>query len=286
MSAQIVADTDGRVISWDSEAARMLGYPADEMVGRLLGETIVPARYREQHDRGVRDFRATGSAPAIGKRMQVAAVRKDGTEIPIDLRITQLSVNPPTFLGLIDQRTPMSRPDDPYTGSEHRAFAAEVETARAGRAAMTEEDRIERATKLRVEAEMARRQAEGLTAEVGALTVEVGHLRRTAERMEAELGRILTAMTASAEVMRSYGSEQLAPRERARFPGVLLWFGGMLDIVANSGKTGVVLLGELLDARATKMHMSKAGVAILIAIVPFLVAIFSVIIARLVGGNK
>jgi PAS domain S-box-containing protein len=182
MSAQIVADTDGRVISWDAEAARLLGYPADEVVGRLLGETIVPAQHRDQYSRGLDDFRKTGAVRSLGSRLQVDALRKDGTVIPIDLRLTKLSADPPTLLVLIDPRTPADQPD-PYTGTEHRDYAADTEATRAGRAEALAGGVTEVAAE--VEAERVQR-AKGLAAQsehdvaVAAADVEAERLRLAA----------------------------------------------------------------------------------------------------------
>jgi PAS domain S-box-containing protein len=325
VSAQIVSDADGRVVSWDTEAERILGFTADEVVGRLLAETIVPARYLAQHDAGIASLRATGAAPVLGKRLQVAALRKDGTEIPVDLRITQLSAKPPTFLGLIDPRTPPVV-DDLYTATDHRTFveASQAEHAqRAGRladqtdreatmaasdvedervrrardlAARTargvasaasdiEDARIQRATDLAVEARDSKRQAGEVAKQVGEMAIEVGHLRRAAERMESDIKDICKKLDISEDMQRSYGLEQSSPRERAWFPGMLQWFGTMLKNVADSGKTGIDLMNEVVEQRADRLHMSKTGLLIIAALAPFLVALFSIVIARLVGGG-
>jgi PAS domain S-box-containing protein len=182
VSAQIVADTDGRVISWDAEAARLLGYPAEEVIGRILGETIVPPQHRDQYDRGLADFRKTGAVRSLGMRLQVDALRKDGTVIPIDLRLTKLSADPPTLLVLIDPRAPADQPD-PYTGTEHRDYAADTEATRAGRAEALAGGVTEVAAE--VEAERVQR-AKGLAAQsehdvaVAAADVEAERLRLAA----------------------------------------------------------------------------------------------------------
>jgi PAS domain S-box-containing protein len=108
VSARIIADADGRVVAWDSEADALLGYTADEMVGALLSDTIVPPKYRQQHNRGLGDFRRSGSAPALGHRLQVTALCKDLREIPVYLTITRLPGEPPQFLGVITLREELS----------------------------------------------------------------------------------------------------------------------------------------------------------------------------------
>lgn len=334
MTALIIADGNGRVTSWDAEAELLLGYTAEEMIGQLLGETLVPARYHDQHERGMEDFRTTGTGPALGKRLQVAAMRKDGTEIPVDLRITQLSVAPPTFLGFIDRRVPLGTdPTMSWSGTQHQEYAAGAETERAGRAealadvvrgtaadveairteraeglaakdeavrvqraeglagqdahrsASAEAERIRRATDLAIEAHDTKLQAAMVAKHVAEMVVEIRHLRNAAERMESDIKNICKALDISAEVQRSFGIDQVSPRERAWFPVLIQWFGTLLRNVADSGKTGIELLNEVVEQRADRLHMSKTGLLVIGGLAPFLVALFSIIIARVVGGG-
>jgi PAS domain S-box-containing protein len=221
MSAQIVADTDGRVISWDAEAARLLGYPADEVVGRLLGDTIVPPRHRDQYNRGLEDFRKTGVVRSLGMRLQVDALRKDGSEIPIDLRLTKLSAEPPTLLVLIDPRTASADEADPYTGTEHRDYAADTEAARAGRAealaggvtevaAEVEAERVQRAKGLAAQSEHDVAVA-ALGAASAASILEEERIKR-AVALALESIREASATAAGVEAERIHRAETLADR--------------------------------------------------------------------------
>lgn len=239
MSAQIVADTDGRVMSWDAEAERLLGYPAGEVVGRLLGETIVPAQHLDQYNHGLNDFRKTGAVRSLGMRLQVDAQRKDGAVIPIDLRLTKLSADPPTLLVLIDPRKPID-PTDSYTGAEHRAFAADVEADRVGRAetlaggvtevaAEVEADRVQRASglaarsehdvaaaaagveaeRIRLAATLAKQSALGVASAASILEEE--RIQR-AVALALESLRSATATAAGVEAERVHRAETLADR--------------------------------------------------------------------------
>jgi PAS domain S-box-containing protein len=210
MSAQIVADADGRVVSWDAEAVRLLGFTEAEMAGRLLGETIVPPRFRDKHRQGMADFRATGTGPAIGKLLQVTALRKDGAEIPIDLRVTQLSANPPSFLGRIDPRT-ILLPGDPselhegWTGTEHSVYAADTEAQRGRLAAelaseVTEVASVVEIDRQRREAAAAREvasAAESVAADVR--TVAAGVERQRQRREEVVAGDVAEAASTAEE---------------------------------------------------------------------------------------
>src|ERR1700691_4670698 len=51
--AVVVADSTGTIQAWNTEAERLFGYPAEEIVGRTL-DVIVPEPYRAQHWSGFR----------------------------------------------------------------------------------------------------------------------------------------------------------------------------------------------------------------------------------------
>lgn len=70
----------------------MFGYSADEAAGRFVHELIIPERFREKHLSGFKRFQATGQGPAIGETLELAAIRKDGSEFPIELSLSATRV--------------------------------------------------------------------------------------------------------------------------------------------------------------------------------------------------
>jgi PAS domain S-box-containing protein len=88
--AFVVMDSDGRISDWNRQAEEVFGWPREEAVGRVLAETIIPERYREQHRRGLERFLATGQGPVLDKRLELSALRRDGTEFPVELTIWAL----------------------------------------------------------------------------------------------------------------------------------------------------------------------------------------------------
>ena len=70
------------------------------MVGKSLAELIIPPSLREKHRRGMAHYLATGEGPILGKRIEMPAMRADGTEFPIELSIMRIGQNePPLFTG-------------------------------------------------------------------------------------------------------------------------------------------------------------------------------------------
>src|SRR2546428_9536775 len=89
----ITMDAKGRVVEFNPAAERTFGYSRAEAVGQELAELIIPARMREQHRRGLAHFLKTGEGPVIGHRIEIAGLRKDGSEILVELAITALKID-------------------------------------------------------------------------------------------------------------------------------------------------------------------------------------------------
>jgi PAS domain S-box-containing protein len=88
--AFVAMGADGRITDWNRQAEEVFGWPRNEAIGRALAETIIPERYRDQHRRGLARFLATGEGPVLEKRLEMSALRRDGTEFPVELTIWPL----------------------------------------------------------------------------------------------------------------------------------------------------------------------------------------------------
>jgi diguanylate cyclase (GGDEF)-like protein/PAS domain S-box-containing protein len=86
--AIIMIDGAGRISYWNRSAERILGYSAEEAVGKPVHGFLVPARLQEKASQGLKAFIQTGQGPALGKITELAALRKDGTEIPVELSLS------------------------------------------------------------------------------------------------------------------------------------------------------------------------------------------------------
>jgi PAS domain S-box-containing protein len=88
--AFVSIDEDGRIRAWNREAERTFGWVREEALGRLLRDTIIPPRFRERHQAGLRHFLETGEGPLLGKRVEISALHRDGREFPVELTISAL----------------------------------------------------------------------------------------------------------------------------------------------------------------------------------------------------
>ncbi|HEY8241608.1 MAG TPA: PAS domain S-box protein, partial [Kiritimatiellia bacterium] len=88
LDAVITMDDTGLIRDWNPQAEAVFGWSRTEAVGRPLTSTIIPERYREGHVNGLAHYLETGEGRFLNKRVEINAVRKDGTEIPVELTVT------------------------------------------------------------------------------------------------------------------------------------------------------------------------------------------------------
>ncbi|TAL08574.1 MAG: PAS domain S-box protein [Nitrospirae bacterium] len=96
IDAIVLADQEGNVISWNRAAHRLFGYTAEEVAGKPL-TILMPARYREAHQRGVERMRANGGSRVIGKTLELHGLKKDETEFPLELSLGTWKTKDGTF---------------------------------------------------------------------------------------------------------------------------------------------------------------------------------------------
>jgi len=92
IDAIISAGRDGRILSWNRAAEQIFGYTLEDVLGEPL-EIIIPERFRAAHAAGIRRVGDGGPSRVIGSTVELAAVRKDGTELPIELSLATWSLN-------------------------------------------------------------------------------------------------------------------------------------------------------------------------------------------------
>jgi PAS domain S-box-containing protein len=98
----VTIDHEGCITEFNPSAERTFGYRRDEVVGKLLADLIIPPSLREQHRRGLARYLATGEARVLGRRLEMTAVRADGSEFPVELAITSIPLDgPPSFTGYL-----------------------------------------------------------------------------------------------------------------------------------------------------------------------------------------
>ena len=102
LDAIVTVDAAGAVVEFNHSAEQVFGYRREEVVGRRMVDLIVPPALRAAHEHGFQRYLASGEAQVLGKRLELPAVRADGTEFPIELSIVRLAQpGPPVFTAFI-----------------------------------------------------------------------------------------------------------------------------------------------------------------------------------------
>jgi PAS domain S-box-containing protein len=130
MDAIVSAGSDGRLRSWNRGAEIMFGWHADEVIGQPL-TVIIPERFKLMHEEGIARVRATGHSKLAGQVVELAAVRRDGSEFPIELSIGARETSEGMqFSGVIRDITARKRAEDALAAAnrELERSNAELET--------------------------------------------------------------------------------------------------------------------------------------------------------------
>ena len=83
-------DSSGVIIDWNVQAEATFGWSRSEAIGQSLSRLIIPERYREAHEKGLRRYFATGEGPVLNKRVEIAGLHRAGHEVPLELMISPI----------------------------------------------------------------------------------------------------------------------------------------------------------------------------------------------------
>jgi PAS domain S-box-containing protein len=108
--AIITIDDAGCVVEFNAAAVRTFGYTRDEVIGRPVSETIIPHRLRGDHLAGLRRYLTTGHPTILGRMVEVEGLRADGSQVPIELSITEVPLpDGRLFTGILRDLTERKR---------------------------------------------------------------------------------------------------------------------------------------------------------------------------------
>ena len=85
--AMVALDVHGTITFWNHAAERLFGRSREEMMAKSL-DVIIPERLRAAHHAGFARVVAGEPSRLVGKSVECTALRRDGTEFPIDLSLS------------------------------------------------------------------------------------------------------------------------------------------------------------------------------------------------------
>ncbi len=93
LAAIVTTDDAGLIVEFNPAAEALFGRKRESVLGRPVGETIVPERFRNDHEEGMRRIREGGRARVLGKRLELQALRSDGTDFPVEMVLWRTEVD-------------------------------------------------------------------------------------------------------------------------------------------------------------------------------------------------
>jgi PAS domain S-box-containing protein len=119
----ITMDHEGKVVDWNPAAEKTFGYTSEEAAHKEMAELIIPLPLRERHRQGLKRYLATGQGPTLGKRLELSAMRADGTELPVELAISHIDLQgTPMFTGYLRDITERKRVEEALQDANRRAI--------------------------------------------------------------------------------------------------------------------------------------------------------------------
>jgi sigma-B regulation protein RsbU (phosphoserine phosphatase) len=151
--AIVTSDARGDIITWNPAAERIFGWKEAEAVGQSL-TLIIPERFQSQHHQGLARAVAAGEKRVIGTTVEVAALRKDGSEIPVELSLeTWLTNGQRSFTGIIRDITERKLAEEALRNA-NKALAQKSEKLERLSTQLAETVDLVTASKDRMEAEL------------------------------------------------------------------------------------------------------------------------------------
>lgn len=90
--AILMIDDHSLIIFWNESATRIFGYQADEALGQNVHLLLAPEHYHQAYRKGWPSFAQNGRGSAIGRVLELEALRKDGAAIIIELSVAPVQM--------------------------------------------------------------------------------------------------------------------------------------------------------------------------------------------------
>lgn len=95
-------DAKGCLIDFNPAAETIFGWTKEEVVGRSMIDLLVPARHRQKHQNALASFVQARRSDIMNRRIEITALRRDGSEFPVELTVTPIRRNgEDIFIGYI-----------------------------------------------------------------------------------------------------------------------------------------------------------------------------------------
>ncbi len=125
LDAVVSIDHEGRIVEWNDAARCMFGWSREEVLGRPVQEVIVPPALQIRHVEGFAGHLRDGHRTFLDRRVETIAMRRDGTEIPIELAVRRVEgLGAPFFTAFLRDISERVKAEAERVALERREHAA------------------------------------------------------------------------------------------------------------------------------------------------------------------
>ncbi len=92
MAALVSTDETGHIVEFNPAAAVMFGIAREQAIGLSVSDVMIPPRLRGAHEAGMARVTAGGEQRVMGRRVEMPALRADGSEFPVEMLLWRTDV--------------------------------------------------------------------------------------------------------------------------------------------------------------------------------------------------
>ena len=96
-NSMILVDESGKIVLVNAQTEKLFGYPRSELLGQAI-ELLVPPRFRAAHPGQRGSFFADPRTRSMGAGRDLFGIRKDGTEVPVEIGLNPLRTEQGSFV--------------------------------------------------------------------------------------------------------------------------------------------------------------------------------------------
>lgn len=89
--AYISINSASVITDWNPMAEKMFGWSRNEAIGKTLLESIIPDRFHQAHNHGMKNYLKSGSGPWLYRTTTTTARHKNGNEFDVEMAIVPLA---------------------------------------------------------------------------------------------------------------------------------------------------------------------------------------------------
>ena len=97
VTAIVTTDNEGHIVEFNPTAERLFGRHRDGVMGRVLGEVLLPERRRAAHRAEMARMRHGERIAGLGRPTEMLGLRADGLEFPFEMLVVEIDIDDQVF---------------------------------------------------------------------------------------------------------------------------------------------------------------------------------------------